>query len=145
MKMSRRNLLILVAFAGFLAGAACMTVGFSIYQLNRRGETGIVEVNAAEILTEAEKGALARPSVMEPIGAVVSLTEKPTEAHRYVLSIFDGYVTVFFAAENGKQEIMQKTSTPVSVLSEEEQHRLADGIKIVNDEQLARILQDYGS
>jgi hypothetical protein len=139
--MRRRNLFILAAFAGFLTGAACMAAGFLLYQMNPRDEPGIVELNAAEIATETVM--LTRQGVtgyFEAEGA-----EDAPEQSPYVLGIFDGYVTVFSTENQGRQEVMQKTATPVSALPDEEQRRLADGVKIADEEQLARILQDYGS
>lgn len=72
--------------------------------------------------------------------------------HRYVLSHFNGYVAVFSASDEDPDsdylrysEVMEVTGTPVTALSPDERRRLTVGIKISDDEQLAKILQDYGS
>lgn len=78
-------------------------------------------------------------------------TDFEMPAHRYVLSVFNGYVAVFNALDTPDTftpddlSVMEVTATPASALSAEERQRLTTGIRITDDEQLARILQDYGS
>ena len=71
------------------------------------------------------------------------------EQARYLLSTDLGFVAVFYV-ENDNQRatrhtLKERTMTPESALSPEEQRRLADGIYIYTEEQLIRALQDYGS
>jgi len=66
---------------------------------------------------------------------------------RYVLRTDRGFVTVFYIQNEQDQPftLKERTRTPTSALSPEEQKRLSDGIYIYTDEQLIRILQDYDS
>ena len=66
---------------------------------------------------------------------------------RYILRTDHGFVTVFYI-HNGQDQplsIKERTRTPASALSPEERKRLSDGIYIYTEEQLLRLLQDYGS
>jgi hypothetical protein len=63
--------------------------------------------------------------------------------HRYLVGVFDGYVAVFYTGDEGAAAVL--TSTPVNTLPADDQRRITNGIKIYTDEQLAKILQDYGS
>ena len=66
---------------------------------------------------------------------------------RYILRTDHGFITVFYI-QNGQDQpltIKERTNTPASSLSPEEKKRLSDGIYIYTEEQLVRLLQDYGS
>jgi hypothetical protein len=64
--------------------------------------------------------------------------------HHYVVTIIDGYIAVFYAEHNGG-DIKEMTTVPANVLPAADIERLQEGIRIYNEEALARILQDYGS
>lgn len=64
---------------------------------------------------------------------------------QYIVSIQDGKIAVLFADENRGNEAYHITDIPVASLPEEEWLRLNDGICVTGEEQLARILQNYGS
>jgi len=66
------------------------------------------------------------------------------DRHLYVVSTLNGYVVVYHA-EHAGGGIKELTSTAVGSLSPDELEMLAQGIRIYNEEALARILQDYGS
>lgn len=67
------------------------------------------------------------------------------EENHYIVGEQDGYITVFYEKEKNGVSIHEKTDTPVSSLSHEEQIRLNDGIVVIGEERLARILEDYES
>ena len=70
---------------------------------------------------------------------------KPSDEPIYIVGIADGVIAVFHAmAEEGK-ELRELTTTPIGAITPEERHRLSRGIPIYSEEQLLRILQDYGS
>ena len=66
---------------------------------------------------------------------------------KYILRTDHGFVTVFYIQDGQDQPLTlkERTRTPVSALSPEERKRLSDGIYIYTEEQLVRLLQDYGS
>ena len=70
----------------------------------------------------------------------------PDESHQnYVVGEQDGYIAVFYQVEKNGIRLHELTDTPVSSLSQEEQQRLAEGILVTGDDNLAKILEDYGS
>jgi len=71
-------------------------------------------------------------------------SEDPVASHIYVVTIWGGYIAIYHAQGYGGG-LIEVTSTAVGMLAPEELERLAEGIKIYSDEDLARILQDYGS
>ena len=71
-------------------------------------------------------------------------SEAPEEA-RYVVGMANGFVAVFYAVPKGGETLKELTATPTIALPLEEQRRLLEGIMVYTDEQLVKILQDYGS
>jgi len=69
------------------------------------------------------------------------------ETHSFIVTSYEGYVAILHFEQNGKLEwqLHEITTTPVSGLSREEQERLIVGIPVYTQEELTRILQDYGS
>jgi len=72
-----------------------------------------------------------------------NMTGKSEE--RYVMGIKDGYVTVFYQEPKDGNDVRELTDIPVAALPKEEQERLAEGFFVNGDEDLAKILSDYGS
>lgn len=72
------------------------------------------------------------------------MVEGESEQH-YVVGQQDGYIAVFYAKEKSGINLHEITSTPISSLSKGEQERLNEGIPVIGDEQLSKILEDYGS
>lgn len=64
---------------------------------------------------------------------------------RYIVGEQDGYVAVFYEEEINGINLHEVTDTPISSLSKEEQVRLNDGIFVLGDSELAKVLEDYGS
>lgn len=64
---------------------------------------------------------------------------------RYVVGEHDGYVAVFYEEEKDGISLHEVTDTPVSSLTHEEQVRLTDGISVVGENNLIKVLEDYGS
>lgn len=63
----------------------------------------------------------------------------------YVIGEYNGYVAVFYEKEVNGTSLKEVTDTPVESLPEEEQEKLKEGIKIDGDDNLMKILSDYGS
>jgi len=82
------------------------------------------------------------PEVIAPPILPAYTQTEPT--YRYVVTVVDGFVAVFYAAHTGGA-LKEMTTSPVSTLPAYDQQRLQAGILIYNEEALARILQDYGS
>ena len=64
---------------------------------------------------------------------------------RYVVSQKDGYVAVYYEEAQNGISIHEVTDTPISSLPKEEQDRLRDGITVYGNDNLCKILADYGS
>jgi len=80
---------------------------------------------------------------------VIDITPSPVYAdtapsHRYVVTVVDGFVAVFYAAHSGGA-LKEITTSTVSTLPAFDLEQLEAGIFIYSEEALARILQDYGS
>ena len=65
-------------------------------------------------------------------------------AGRFVLGVKDNYVAVY-QLDNGSVSLKEVTATPIGALSRDEQNKLISGIDIQNENQLAQMLEDYGS
>jgi len=63
----------------------------------------------------------------------------------YVLGVKDNYVAVYQKTNTGSVSLKEVTATPISSLSIDEQNKLISGITVQNDNQLAKMLEDYGS
>ena len=63
----------------------------------------------------------------------------------YVLGVKDNFVAIYQKSDNGSVRLKEVTATPISALSQDEQSKLISGIKIQNENQLAQMLEDYGS
>lgn len=64
---------------------------------------------------------------------------------RYIIGEKDGYVAVFYEQPQDGVVLHELTDTPLSALGEEEQQRLKDGIFVLGEDRLAKVLEDYGS
>ena len=64
---------------------------------------------------------------------------------RYIVGEKNGYVAVFYENDKDGEIVREITNIPVSALPSEEQKRLYEGINVIGDDKLMRILQDYGS
>jgi predicted neutral ceramidase superfamily lipid hydrolase len=87
-------------------------------------------------------------SVNEVVSAVASATGEAvypnTDSYRYIVTVVDGYVTVFYADHFGGT-MKEMTNLPANALPVSDIERLTEGIRIYTEEALERILQDYGS
>jgi len=121
-----------VAFGYLIFGGA--TVNASIYAGSQvQGEpftVPLISGKASEVMDIAQETAGFLPS--------------DNEAHRYIVTVLDGYITVFYADHIGGG-VKEKTTSPADVLPSTDIQRLQEGIRIYTEEALARILQDYGS
>ena len=74
----------------------------------------------------------------------VVLRQNPAVEHRnYIIGVHEGYIAVFYDTEN--YAIKELTNRPISALSEDEQIRLKEGIRVVGNEELMRALEDFSS
>ncbi|MDR1532449.1 MAG: BofC C-terminal domain-containing protein [Clostridiales bacterium] len=64
---------------------------------------------------------------------------------QYVVGVLNGYVAVFYSQSREGASLKELLNMPVSALPEAERTRLEKGIRVIGDEALVRILQDYGS
>jgi hypothetical protein len=78
------------------------------------------------------------------VAAAVAETGEVLTPHRYVVTVVDGYITVFYADHAGGN-VKEVTTSPAYILPPADIERLQEGIRIYTEEALARILQDYGS
>lgn len=63
----------------------------------------------------------------------------------YVVGVQQGYVAVYTRNIENKTTLKELTEIPVSALPIEEQQRLLNGIDIIGEDKLFKILEDYGS
>ncbi len=63
----------------------------------------------------------------------------------YTIGIKDGFVAVFYDDVVGESNIKEVTDMPITALSEEEQARLLSGIRVKSEDELLKVLEDYGS
>ncbi|MCL2188032.1 MAG: hypothetical protein FWC16_03155 [Defluviitaleaceae bacterium] len=123
------SILLGVAFGYVMFGGA--TVRASIYAGTRaHGTVPVVSGTVYEVVAAAEEAE-----------EVLLISE---ETHRYVVTMLDGYIAVFYAEHEGGG-LMELTTTPADVLPYTDRARLQEGIRIYCEESLARLLQDYGS
>jgi hypothetical protein len=66
-------------------------------------------------------------------------------AQKYILGVLDGQITVFYKNPVNGSNIKEITSAPVAALPREEQQKLLDGVEIETEDELMRMLEDYGS
>ena len=76
---------------------------------------------------------------------VMRRTTEDQAVQRYIIGVMDGYVSVFYQQPDHGTTLKEVTDTLVSALHEDEQQRLIEGVTVVGEEELIRILQDYGS
>ena len=133
---------------------ACMAsvlMGFVLgYAFFGMGEPVLVYGDAAENRQYAPHMAALSPEVyelpMQNPGRVISPSalDNGATGHLYVVTVMDGYIAVYHSEERGGG-LKEVTSTAIDALPAEEQERLMAGIHVYSDEELAWILQDYGS
>lgn len=63
----------------------------------------------------------------------------------FLITQKDGYIAVYYEDENKGEILYQMTETPISVLTQEEQVRLNDGIIVKGEYELTKILAEYTS
>ncbi len=63
----------------------------------------------------------------------------------YLLGEKDGYLAVFLEDENKKVSLYECTNTPVQILPETEQRQLKEGITILGEANLTKVLAEYTS
>ncbi len=63
----------------------------------------------------------------------------------YVVSVQDGYITVFYQNPVNGTTLKEVTETPISSLSEDDRYMLEQGVLVSGEEELIRILEDYSS
>ncbi len=78
-----------------------------------------------------------------PLEIVLKKTNSTSNENYYVLSVYNGYIAVYYDRE--KNHLKEVTSTPVSSLEFAEQERLYDGIEILGETELYKALESYGS
>lgn len=64
---------------------------------------------------------------------------------RYVVGQKDGYVAVYYEETQNGVSLHEVTDTPISSLPKEDQDRLREGITVYGNDNLCKILGDYGS
>jgi hypothetical protein len=66
-------------------------------------------------------------------------------SERYIIGEKDGFVAVFYDTAQKRGNVKEITKASVSSFSPDEQIRLSEGIYVTGRNNLARILEDYGS
>lgn len=76
---------------------------------------------------------------------IMRRTMEGTSDQRYIVGQQDGFVAVFYEEEKNGVSLHELTKIPVNSLPQEDQERLKEGILILGDENLSKILADLGS
>lgn len=76
---------------------------------------------------------------------VMRRTMEGKSEERYIVSQQDGFVAVFYEEEQNGVRLHELTNTPLSSLPLEERERLKEGISVLGEESLSKVLADYGS
>lgn len=63
----------------------------------------------------------------------------------YIVGVHEGYIAVFYETETNGSTLKELTDMPVSAFAKEEQDRLRAGIHVSGNNELIKILEDYGS
>ena len=63
----------------------------------------------------------------------------------YIVTIQDGYVAVFYQNPVNGERLKEVTEMPVNSLSKSDRKHLETGIKVIGDDKLIKVLQDYES
>ena len=63
----------------------------------------------------------------------------------YILGDMDGYLAVFYEDAQKGIHLKEKTELPLSALPEGDARQIRDGIRIIGEENLARVLSDFSS
>lgn len=63
----------------------------------------------------------------------------------YILGESEGYLTVFYEDPQKKLHLKEKTELPVASLPDEEAEKIREGIKVIGENNLAKLLADYMS
>lgn len=90
----------------------------------------------------SEARSAVRPHLPEYIAGQTAITKYQTQA-RYMVGTSNGFVAVFYGTSG--EALKEITTTPTTALPPEEQQRLLEGIRVYTNEELVRVLQDYGS
>ncbi len=64
---------------------------------------------------------------------------------RYIVGERDGYIIVYYEEDIDGKIVKEHTNIPVAALPNDERKRLQEGIKVIGEDSLMSILQDFGS
>lgn len=62
---------------------------------------------------------------------------------KYVLRKVNGYIDVYYIADDSKEYLYKKTNIPTEYLSKEDIENLENGIEVVGSEEMNKILEDF--
>jgi len=117
------------------------------------GVTVSEETRAPAFLAGAEEGDLRQLLRnwelvgFEPAEITVRRTLDEKSGQNYILGVYNGFVAVYIdeGAESGKSALKEVTGRPVSALDANDVSKLEGGVRVTGDEELYKLLQDYGS
>lgn len=61
----------------------------------------------------------------------------------YCLGTVDGYIGIFNENDRKEMKLQEKTEIPISTFSESDQNRLLEGINVMGEENLVKLLADF--
>lgn len=76
---------------------------------------------------------------------VLRKTVEGNIVEQYVVGVSEGYIAVFHKEPINDNTLKEVTDIPLGVLPLEEQEKLSAGIQVSGEDELAKILEDYGS
>ena len=102
-----------------------------------------VPIEKAEVIVESPEAFAFESPPEELMAKSESIADE--EDYEYIVGASGGYITIFYREEVNGDNIKEITENPVNSLSKDEQINLRQGIKIKNDLELMRVMEDYGS
>jgi len=81
-----------------------------------------------------------------PESVVIRKILDEKSGQNYILGVYNGYIAVYYEnTENGEPTLKEVTDRHISALSDNEAEALIQGVSVTSDDELFRLLQDYGS
>ena len=81
-----------------------------------------------------------------PEEIVVRKTLDQKSGQNYILGIYNGFIAVYYEnSEDGEPALKEVTDRHINALSENEATALEEGVYVTGNDELFRLLQDYGS
>ncbi len=83
--------------------------------------------------------------LFSPETVILRCSIEGLSSETYILGEEDGFLAVFYEDAQHMIRLKERTDIPLSVLAEEETEKLREGMRVIGEEELARVLSDLNS